>query len=353
MATAPHRPRFALVDALRGLAASAVMLYHFLQGDLAPGFERAFGHAALVVAKRGWLGVQIFFVLSGFVIAHSVGDRAITFADALCFALRRQVRLDPSYWVSLAIAILLPWWFLHVGFQGAKPPPLPVVGAHALYLQELLRMPAIQPIYWTLAIEVQFYLVFVLALAALRSVPRAVPWIALATAALSLDAGLHWRLLHGWFMPHWYLFALGASACWATRSGASRVTRTVHAVLVAFVFVQGHRHGRLEPQCGALTAAALTGAGWGGLLERGLDVAPLQFLGRVSYGIYLLHPVAGGQARWHVGIKVNVASPGGALTVVLAGIALTCVLAWILHVAVERPSMRLAARIRWRHGERA
>jgi peptidoglycan/LPS O-acetylase OafA/YrhL len=346
MASETRRPRYAFVDALRGLAATAVMLYHFTQGDLAPGFERALGHAALVGAKHGWLGVHVFFVLSGFVIAHSVGERAVTFADAARFAVRRQVRLDPSYWLSLALAVFLPWFFLRIGFQGAPPPPLRVIGAHMLYLQELLRMPAIQPIYWTLAIEVQFYLAFVIALAALRFLPPlAVRALLVLTAVGSLDASMHWRFLHGWFMPYWYLFALGALTYAVTQGHFSK---WVHAALLAYVFFQGRKYFRLEPQCGALTAATLTIAGLAGKLEEGLAWAPLQFLGRVSYGIYLLHPAAGGQARWHVGIKVDVASAAGAMTVVLAGAALTFVLAWLLHVAVERPSMNLASRIRWR-----
>lgn len=346
----PHRPRYVLIDALRGVAACAVMLYHFTGGDLRPGLTRLFGEAVLRALHEGWLGVQVFFVLSGFVIANTIGDRLLTPGDAVRFALRRQVRLDPPYWVSLGLAVFVPWLTRALGYRGRPPPSLKVIGAHLLYLQELLRLPTLQPVYWTLAIEVQFYMVFVAALCALRLLPAALaPWAVLASALPSLDAGMHWRFLHGWFMPHWYLFALGASTCWVTRR---RLPLAPHLAVVAWTMYQGVHFDRLEPLGGGATVLLLTLAGRVGGLETWARARWLQFVGRVSYGVYLLHPLAGAQARWHVGIHVNLRSGPGALAVLVAAIALTMLLAWGLHVAVEAPAMRLAGRIRWWHGDR-
>lgn len=350
------RPRYVLIDALRGIAACSVMLYHFTGGDLRPGLERILGSLTLRAWHEGWIGVQVFFVLSGFVIANTVGDRDVTPADALRFGLRRQVRLDPPYWVSLTLASIVPWVLLHLGFNGHPLPPLRVLGAHLLYLQELLRYRSLQPIYWTLAIEVQFYMVFIAALALLRPAPRAVvPWVVLASAVYSLDASMHWRFLHGWFVPHWYLFALGASTYWVTKR---RLHLAPHLAVLAWTFYQGFHywqnweHHRLEPLVGGVVVLLLTVAGRVGGLESWLRARWLQFVGRVSYGVYLLHPLAGAQARWHVGIQVNVHNGPGALTVLLAAVALTMVLAWVMHRLVEAPAMRLASRIRWWHGDR-
>jgi len=346
----PPRPRYVLIDALRGIAACAVMLYHFTGGDLRPGLESLLGHVVLRAWHHGWLGVQVFFVLSGFVIANTIGDRSITPGDAARFALRRQVRLDPPYWVAIAFAVVVPWIVSAMGFHGRPPPPLHVIGAHLLYLQGLLRLPTIQPIFWTLAIEVQFYMVFVVALALLRYAPKAaIPWVVMASALPSLDAGMHWRFLHGWFIPHWYLFALGASTYWVTKR---RLPLAPHLALAAWVAWQGVHFDRLEPLGGVATALLLTAAGRVGGLETWLRARWLQFVGRVSYGVYLLHPLAGAQARWHVGVHVNVRSGPGALAVLVAAIAFTMVLAWALHRWVEAPAMRLASKIRWWHGDR-
>jgi peptidoglycan/LPS O-acetylase OafA/YrhL len=346
---ATSRPRYALIDALRGLAACAVMLYHFTRGDLGPGLTKLFGPWFMVGCDYGWLGVQVFFVLSGFVIANSIGDRELSFGDAARFALRRQVRLDPPYWVSLAIAVLLPWWFLRIGFQGTPIPAPRVIGAHLLYAQDFLRLPPIQPVYWTLAIEVQFYLVFVVALALLRPLATSlVPWVLAASALYAFDAGMHWRFLHGPFVPHWYLFALGASSYWVLKG---RFSLVAHVALALWFAWKGWQFRRVEPLSGVATALLITAAGKLGGLETWLRARWLQFLGRMSYGIYLLHPIAGGQARWHVGIKVDVTSGPGSFAVIVAGCGLTIGLAWILHRFVEEPSMRLAGRIRWWRGE--
>ncbi len=347
----PPRPRYVLIDALRGIAACAVMLYHFTGGDLRPGLTRLFGATILRGCHNGWLGVQVFFVLSGFVIANTIGDRAITPGDAARFALRRQVRLDPPYWLSLALAVFVPWIIGALGYRGRPPPPLRVIGAHLLYLQEILRYPSLQPVYWTLAIEVQFYMVFVVALALLRFAPKpAVPWLLLATALPSLDAAMHWRFIHGWFIPHWYLFVLGASTYWVLKR---RLPLAPHLAMAVWVAWQGWQCDRLEPIGGVATVLLLTAAGRVGALETWLRARWLQFVGRVSYGVYLLHPLAGAQARWHVGVHVGVQSGPGALAVLTAAVALTMVFAWALHQAVEAPAMRLAAKIRWWHGDRA
>src|SRR5579872_7415052 len=88
--------RLAFVDGLRGVAALAVMLYH-LVGRTSAG----------VLTQYGFLGVAIFFVLSGFVIASVVGDRRVDAGFLGRFALRRMVRLDIPYWLNIALAIAL------------------------------------------------------------------------------------------------------------------------------------------------------------------------------------------------------------------------------------------------------
>jgi peptidoglycan/LPS O-acetylase OafA/YrhL len=337
-------PRYAFVDSLRGLAACAVMLYHYSGGDLRAPLARVLSDPVVAALRGGWLGVQVFFVLSGFVIAKTVGDRAMTPTGAVRFALRRQVRLDPPYWASIALACASAWAFGVSRHQPYTLPSLGSVAAHLVYLQEFLGVRAIQSVYWTLAIEVQFYLVLVMSLALLQPVRRHAVWVVLASALGSLAQSMNWRFVHGWFIPHWYLFALGALAWWTQRRRASL---GAFVALVVWCAYEGHVHDRSEPVAGALVAATLALAARGEGLERWLAWRPLTFLGTISYGIYLLHTIVGAHVRGLIGGVVHSRTPTGALIVTALASAVTVGCAWGLYRAVERPAMRLAARIRW------
>ena len=83
-------------------------------------------------------------------------------------------------------------------------------------------------------------------------------------------------------------------------------------------------------------------------LHRWLDLPRLQFLGLVSYGIYLLHPLVGAQTRWVLGAVMRTwRTPWSALFVVVVSCLATVGCAWLLHIATEKPEVRLAARIKW------
>lgn len=346
----PTRPRFGYIDALRGLAAAAVMVYHFGTGALQPLLARALPGPLVRAFSQGWLGVHVFFVLSGFVIAYAIGRHAVTPKAAALFALRRQVRLDPPYWASLALSCAVPW-MLH--WQHPQRPPGPGlhdVGLHVLYLQELMHVRPIQPVYWTLCIEVQFYLVFVLSLAALRRAPQAVvPWLLAASGLWGLQQTVHWHFLGGWFIPFWHLFALGAATWWCLDG---RFPAWAVVAWSAWEFAQGRMHHRLEPQVGALVALSILAAGRAQKLDAWLSYRPLVFLGKVSYGVYLLHPFVGAQVRWHLGPALDPTTPWGAVRLFVTASACAIFAAWALHVTVEQRALAWASRIKWQPGAR-
>lgn len=342
---AAPRTRFTFIDGLRGVAAVSVMIYHYCNGDMRPYLAEIIPAWALFAARKGWIGVQVFFVLSGFVIAYAIGRREMTVGGAARFALRRQVRLDPPYWVSLALSLAWLWgWKLSL-HDARWTPPWTNVGAHLLYLQGILKLRPIQPVYWTLAIEVQFYMVFVAVLALLRRAPWLAPWALIGSGVYSLDLAMHWRVPTYWFVHHWYMFALGALTWWRLDK---RVHPLPHALFVSWVAYNAWSTGRLEPAAASLVAGLITLAGTRDQLHRWLDHRALQLLGAISYGIYLLHPLTGAQTRWVLGaVMGSWRHPWAALTVVLLSSVATVGCAWLLHVAVERPAMLLAAKIRW------
>src|SRR5687767_8776 len=97
--------RFTFVDALRGVAALAVVLFHAVEGGHIPDLMAVMPAWLTAMISHGHLGVAVFFVLSGFVIAHATYGQTITLSYLGRFMLRRSIRLDPPYWFAIAVAV--------------------------------------------------------------------------------------------------------------------------------------------------------------------------------------------------------------------------------------------------------
>jgi len=155
--------RFKTVDGLRGIAALAVVCYH-LNGAILETYGKWLPGPAAWLLSHGYLGVDIFFVISGFVIAYSVrnAERSLGFLGR--FAVRRSIRLDPPYWAAILVEIAVLWAGLRWGLAEAPLPSVRQFLSHFLYLQNILGYGDIINIFWTLCFEIQFYLGLVLLL---------------------------------------------------------------------------------------------------------------------------------------------------------------------------------------------
>ena len=347
--------RLAIIDGLRGVAAMLVVLFHLS--------EVANLRDLPVV---GWLlahgnfGVEVFFVISGFVITYSVRNATHTLPFLGRFALRRSIRLDPPYWATIAAEITLLYISLQLFPAHDVHMPTPAeVAAHLVYLQGLLGLPQILPIFWTLCYEVQFYLVLVATLVAVRSLVRAVPAIdavlllkviaaASFVASIAIDAGVLPYPMSGLFVDRWYQFSLGIATL-AVVSGwmPLRVLLAAWAVVAAFlVFGPASTYTVQSASSCVLTSALIVLAQHVPAITRVAASGVLQYLGRISYSLYLLHVVIG----WRlvsVVLHMLPEEPGVPVRIglFLLGIAASVIAAHLLYMLIERPSLKLAARI--------
>jgi peptidoglycan/LPS O-acetylase OafA/YrhL len=349
--------RFLLIDGLRGVAATMVMLYHFhfaLRDEFARWLPEVVGDAF----GLGWSGVEVFFVLSGFVIAFSIGERRITPGYVGRFALRRSLRLDPPYWGSLALAIGLAWLGNRLFPDVARPlPDVGVVLAHLVYLQGLLGLGQIVDVYWSLCLEIQFYLLLVTGLAVVQLLSRA-PAVRMARtvafyvvfgalAVWSVLIGLGWweAPVTGLFTSRWYLFFLGAMTWWAQAGTVS--VALYRATWLALAVAQAAA-GWHVPTCVGLAASALIHvAHQRGFLTTGLGGRGWQYLGRISYSLYLVHPIVGWRAisvgkRW-LGPDP---SPAACTGLFLGGILVSLLASEVFYRLLERPAIGLSRRVR-------
>ncbi|MCA1632216.1 MAG: acyltransferase [Acidobacteria bacterium] len=154
---ANEKNRIEVLDFLRGVAALAVVFHHFFR-VLEPGALRS-------ASFYGQLGVQVFFVISGFIIPYSLYRGGYTLRNYGTFVLKRVIRLDPPYVVTVVLIILLGVLSWYVPFQKDQvfQVTLPQVLLHFAYVNVFFGYPWLSDVFWTLAIEFQYYLLIGLA----------------------------------------------------------------------------------------------------------------------------------------------------------------------------------------------
>ncbi len=184
---AASAPRLTFISAIRGVAALLVVLFH-LQIHIFAGFP---GRPIAPHSLTWWLflgffdlgkfAVALFFMVSGFLIPATLRRAGATLPE---FAWHRFLRLYPAYWVSILLA--LACWY----GSGRPDPPTPAtVMANVTMFQRFVGQPDVVGVYWTLQIELVFYITCaVLGAAGLLRLNGA--WIASALAlAAAVAAG--------------------------------------------------------------------------------------------------------------------------------------------------------------------
>lgn len=318
--------RFAILDPLRLIAAFAVLFYHYL-----PFFSGSLTGEIFSFFKYGYLGVNFFFMLSGFVIISSSENRS-----AWTFAILRGLRLYPAFVGCLLITLIS----LHF-FEG-KIPPLKNIFLNSLILNDYFKVPNIDGVYWTLQAELKFYgCVFLLILFGLIGRPRI--WM---TAWILAAISFHFTqqpFFLGWLISPGYSFLFIGGIC------AYKLTKERYDIFYNLMFVlacffslikAGDQVNGFIPDASYLDALIAKGLVfciylffW--LLSRGrLNVVPsrrLIFMGAISYPIYLIHSVAGKTFINFMNIYVGVE-----LSVFIT-IVIVLVIASMVHLYFERP----------------
>ncbi|MDF2187071.1 acyltransferase [Paraflavitalea sp. CAU 1676] len=152
----------ASIDLLRGIASCMVCFFH-----LAKGNEQFLpeGNTMRQIGSIGWTGVQVFFVISGFVIPYAMYIKQYTAASMGTFLKKRIIRIEPPYLISIVLVVCLNFVStLSPYYRGA---PFSIdwgnLLGHVAYLNIFTGDTWLNPVYWTLAIEFQYYLLIAFA----------------------------------------------------------------------------------------------------------------------------------------------------------------------------------------------
>lgn len=346
-AAAGPRGRLYELDLLRLAAALAVVAVHFTSVGYRVGFSDVGFPELSPVTRYGYLGVDLFFVISGLVVLMSAWDRAPS-----AFLIGRASRLFPAFWAAVTLTAVVAW---SVGFQGRPAPGVTTYLANlTMVAPPLTGLPWVEEVYWTLWYEWRFYLI--LWLVALAGITRrrvevlCWGWLAVAVPVSLVPVDSIAGKLAGVLVMPWgaHYFVAGMALFLLRRSGRSRGLllllgaawlQAVH-VGAATAGIRGEFGGTtLDP---AVVAVVITGilavmtlVATGGLARWGRPwFAPL---GALTYPLYLIHASLGYALFNALADDVN-------RWLLLAGIvAVMCGAAWLLATQLERraqPALR-------------
>jgi peptidoglycan/LPS O-acetylase OafA/YrhL len=326
------------IDALRGVAAVAVMLFHYTTriAQLYPMASPAF-----VDVRHGHYGVNLFFIVSGYVIFMTLYRTR----EPMDFVVSRFSRLFPAYWAAVLLTFVVT---ALLGLPGKQVTVVQALG-NLLMFHGLFGIPSVDSVYWTLEVELLFY-VGMFSLYAFGRLNRvhAVLWGLLALRLLYFVSAswagidLPWRIYGLLILAYIPWFSLGIAIYLLVHPRDATDRRASMTLCVGAVGVLGVQAG---PAIAAM-AVAFGALVWGAATRRlpWLAHPVMVWLGAISYTLYLLHENIG----WSLLLRLQDLGVPRDAGIAIA-IASSLGLATALTRLVEQPAM---AWIRRRYRER-
>lgn len=345
--------RLVFLDGLRGLAALWVVLFHIMVGGHIEGIAQQWPKWLVeLVFSAGHYGVVVFFVLSGYVMAVNVQAVMIDGRGAGLFFLRRLARLLPPYYAGVLLGFAVVFAKGLLG-DGARAFDVAGIVAHLTLVQAFVGVPHVNIVFWTLVIEVQFYLMFILLVWLADRLRARFAWDGFRPLVIACACVFAFPWAAGWFMSslwpggfvgHWYLFLVGVVAAWI---GHVRYGAEIFSVYILMLCGVVLLTGSVSVVLGVGVGVVLVLANRVGKMASWLSWGGFQWLGMVSYSLYLLHnPV--------IGVLGRVSRPllefglTGQVVRLLCMVMASLLVAWGCYRLVERPSIRISHRFAWR-----
>jgi peptidoglycan/LPS O-acetylase OafA/YrhL len=333
-------PRVIEIDALRGIAALAVLLFHYSayyqvkmkSGDPFPAFN----------FNLGELGVDLFFMISGYVILLTAeASKSIT-----DFSISRFVRLWPSFFVCCTITTI----FLMIYPVGSIPGLITYL--KNLTLQpNLIKGEAIDGVYWSLFIEVQFYIIFI-AILFFRQIQRAIIIFSIFTILCVFYQGYLLMKATNNFL-HYYLGLLRHAEVFLAGILCYRFCQTrkyIYIIGIALASIGILTSHWMRKYSFGVTSHYISYWFFAALLiyvtikgNKLLRLPIFTFFGKISYPLYLLHMMIGFSLMYHLtkkGYNVEYTVWG----VILLVIGLASVVTWTIDIPVRKPLKKLLIR---------
>lgn len=315
-----------ILQVLRGIAATFVVAFHGV-----PHYEAMHGESSLYswVAGYGYTGVDIFFIISGYVMALTTVDKERNLKNAMSFIQKRFFRIYLGYWPFFVFALLIA-----LIFHRQKLSDIDLVASFFLTSPDMFQV--ILPVSWSLTYELFFYgIIFSLFSFNLKRAHGILVSAFLVVLAINMATTVALHPASDFFLSPYILeFLSGYFLFLFFCNHRSRAMMIVFACLCVFGYALGFyldaRHGFNRVYSFGVGAFGLVGLSILYEKRHGFKpFLPLSWLGDASYVIYLCHLPFFSLFYW-LGIRDWLVAQGG----FLAGLGFALCLAWILAFSV-------------------
>jgi len=320
-----------ILDSLRAFAALSVCLYHFVcttTGYITNDF-------IISIFSVGKYGVQLFFVISGFVIPWAMYQAKFEFKNFTSFVLKRLTRLEPPYIVSILLALFI--LYVRENYWGLENKHISIsvnqVMLHFGYLIPFFtQYNWLNQVYWTLAIEFQYYffiaILFIPLVKSNWKLRGLIYCIILTMSFFGTEA----------FLPYWLPVFLVGIILFLFK--ARLILSSEYYLVSGITFLVCLSKYPLASVVYTIIPVLFI------LYLSEMKIKVLNFIGKMSYSLYLIHTLIG--ATLVNVLSHSVQSALGKFLVIFSGITVSLLSAYLMYLLIEKFSKRLSASIKYR-----
>lgn len=327
--------RLPLVDALKAAASQFIVLHHLAAyGPISAAVGEAAPDFIAWMYEYARMAVQVFLVIGGYLAARGLAPAGTPIAGSpIALIADRYRRLILPYSVALVLAVvsaaLARRWLIDEAIPNS--PSWDQVLAHLLLLHSLLDYESLSAGVWYVAIDLQLFALLV----GLLWLGRRRHWAAILVAATAA-ASLFWfnrdENLDGWALYFFGAYGMGVVAYWSGRWPRPRAALGLLAAIVLAALIVEFRE-RIAIALVVALALAAAGGGEGGAQR----TAVVEYLGRISYALFLVHfPIC--LIANAAFVRLGFAGPTAAAVAMVMAWAASLAVAGLFHRWVELPS---------------
>jgi peptidoglycan/LPS O-acetylase OafA/YrhL len=336
-------PQYKSLDHWRGIAILWVMIFH----GFATTYDKSLHpltELLKVVAAPGWLGVHLFFVISGYCIAANVYRLVLNNGSPWTFITNRAWRLMPVYWSAFLVTIVLnlvssPFNRTSIGQN--LPSSWQSWLGNVFLIQPYLKVPFYGVVYWTLVVEIRFYLIVAILLIIQKYInPKLALFIGLSLGFSSVFLA---SSSQGMILSHWCEFVCGVlvfSALLAKDQGKiyrhnlSLALILIFGIVSVWVNLNFFKSNLWFSSIFAIILYLLYY--WDSKIDSIKEISWLKFLGVISYSLYLLHVPIQGRIINLGGRFISYESPR-ILLLQMLGWGVAIFMSYLFYRLVEKP----------------